>query len=78
MFITPVDPALAPTTTGNLRLLVASPAIDKGDNAYIAGVTKDLEGKPRTVDGDFDGTPTVDMGVYEFQVYNIYLPIIMR
>ena len=27
----------------------------------------DLAGKPRTVDGDGDGEPTVDVGAYEFQ-----------
>ncbi|MBI4717070.1 MAG: hypothetical protein HY763_04640 [Planctomycetes bacterium] len=51
----------------NLRLLSASPAIDVGDNAAIAatGLGADVDGQPRVVDGDRDGTATVDLGAYE-------------
>ena len=77
LFILAIDPSTAPTTTGNLRLKTGSPAIDAGDNTYIAGFPTDLDGKARIVDGDFDGTPTVDMGAYEFGD-EIYIPLIFR
>ena len=48
-----------------------SPAIDKGNNSFISGVSTDLDGNPRVVDGDLDGTATVDMGAYEFQTYTL-------
>ncbi len=47
------------------RLLLGSPCIDAGTNAYAAG-TADLDGNPRILDGDADGSNTVDMGAYEF------------
>ncbi|MFQ5414722.1 MAG: hypothetical protein ACE5E6_09720 [Phycisphaerae bacterium] len=43
--------------------------MDAGNNAQIpAGVTLDLDGNNRIVDGDCDSTATVDMGAYEFQI----------
>jgi hypothetical protein len=50
---------------GDLRLTVGSPAIDTGTNDAI-GLPTDLDGNPRVMDGDGDGTPTVDMGAYEY------------
>jgi len=62
-FITPVDPATAPTTGGNLRLQPCSPAINAGSNASVpSGITTDLDGNPR-----FYNSGTVDMGAYEYQ-----------
>jgi hypothetical protein len=60
-----VDPVL----TGDLHLEDGSPAVDAGDNAApgLIGVTTDLDGNPRIVDGDDDMVATVDMGPYEFQ-----------
>jgi hypothetical protein len=52
---------------GNLHLLPSSPAIDAGDNAPLPQNGRDLDANPRIGDGDGDGTPTVDMGAYEFQ-----------
>jgi hypothetical protein len=59
LFIEPPDPADAPTLAGNLRLQIGSPAIDAGNNAYIAGVATDLDGRPRLFG------PQVDLGPYE-------------
>ena len=77
LFILDIDPSTAPTTTGNLRLHPGSPAIDAGDNAYVTGVLTDLDGEPRVIDGNLDGTETVDMGAYETRIY-YYLPLIYR
>lgn len=43
----------------------ASPCIDAGSNEY-APEGNDLNGEDRIIDGDLDGTVTVDMGCYEF------------
>ena len=56
------------TEDDDLRLLADSPCIDAGSNGAVPlGVTTDLEGNLRIVDGDDDGEPVVDMGAYEFQ-----------
>src|SRR5262249_33729594 len=43
-----------------------SPSIDAGDNLAPNLPDKDLDGHPRILDGDRNGTTIVDMGVYEF------------
>ncbi len=64
-FAAPIT-AAAPTTTGNLRLKVGSPAINAGSNAAVpSGVTADLDGNARVISG------TVDMGAYEYQPYTM-------
>ncbi len=60
LFVTPVDPASAPTTAGDLRLQAGSPAIDGGDNSVNSAAT-DLDGQPRIVGG------VIDLGAYESQ-----------
>lgn len=61
LFVQPVDPASAPTSTGNLWLQVGSPAINTGrDNALPTNITTDLDGNNRISDG------AVDLGAYEF------------
>ena len=53
---------------GDLHLQSGSPCVDAGDNSYVPqGVATDLDGDPRVVDGDNDGTATVDVGCYEKQ-----------
>lgn len=58
LFVTAV-PTPAPSLGGDLHLQTGSPAVDTGSNAYVAGVTTDLDGNLRIM-GD-----TVDMGAYE-------------
>jgi predicted outer membrane repeat protein len=62
---------------GDLHLGSTFPAIDTGTNSAISLLT-DLDGNPRVVDGDGDGTATVDMGAYEFQLLDVYIPLIFR
>ena len=68
LFADPDGPDGNPNTfeDNDYRLAAGSPCVDTGDNAAVT-TTTDLAGNPRIVDGDLDGTPTVDMGVYECQ-----------
>jgi len=70
------DPQFVNLATGNLRLQSNSPCVDQGNNFIDYQPTvpgfqllpaTDLDGKWRVVDGDGDGTATVDMGAYESQ-----------
>ena len=78
-FVAPVDPSAAnwtPTTAGDYRLSVASPLIDKGDNAaYLAarGVAdftgeSDAAGNPRLVGNPLLPVAVIDIGAHEFQL----------
>jgi hypothetical protein len=61
------DPFFVDSAAGNLRLSSGSPCIDKGSNAYVpSGITNDLDGHPRIIDGDCNDIDVVDMGAYEF------------
>ncbi|MFC1877976.1 right-handed parallel beta-helix repeat-containing protein [Thermodesulfobacteriota bacterium] len=51
---------------GDLHLQPSSPCIDSGRNAAVIGVTEDIDGDNRVVDGDGDGVATVDMGADEY------------
>ena len=62
------DPQFVDAANGDYHLKNTSPCIDAGDNSLVpAGLTTDFDGKPRIVDGDNDGTATVDIGAYEKQ-----------
>jgi hypothetical protein len=60
LFSLPPEPARAPTAVGNLRLLAASPARDRGTSGITPGAF-DLAGRERVVGG------IVDWGAYESQ-----------
>jgi hypothetical protein len=65
-----VNPRLGPLQdnsgpTFTHALLSGSPAIDAGDNTGAPAT--DQRGLPRIVDGNQDGTPTIDIGAYELQ-----------
>jgi hypothetical protein len=60
------DPLFTDPTQGDYRLQQGSLSIDSGDNLAPNLPDKDLDGRPRILDGNGDGTATIDMGVYEF------------
>ena len=58
------DPRFVDAAAGDFRLLASSPCIDAGDPAALpAGL--DLDGEPRLLDGDLDGSLIVDIGADE-------------
>jgi hypothetical protein len=78
-FVTPVTPTAGntPNADGNYRLQGSSGVIDQGDNnAVPSGVTTDVAGNQRILDGDEDGTATVDPGAYEYISGALYLPFV--
>ncbi|MEP4078991.1 choice-of-anchor Q domain-containing protein [Haloferula sp.] len=58
LLVLELDPATAPTTGGDHRLLTSSPALDAGDNSASTVLT-DLAGNPRIQN------TTIDLGAYE-------------
>jgi len=68
------DPLFINPINSDYHLQPSSPCIDAGDNSAVpAGITTDLDGKPRfrddpdTADTGNGTPPLVDMGAYEFQ-----------
>lgn len=60
LFISEISPNSAPTTTADLQLKAASPAINAGNTlSYTSAITQDLAGNLRIVDS------IIDIGAYE-------------
>jgi parallel beta-helix repeat protein len=60
------NPLFTNPTQGDYHLQPGSFSIDAGDNQAPNLPDKDLDGDPRILDGDGDGTATIDMGADEF------------
>ena len=65
--------------SGDLRPRSDSPAVDAGANALAVGPSGgslefDIDGSPRILDGDNDGTATVDMGAEEYVPVSSHTP----
>lgn len=71
-----VDPLFVDAASGDYHLQPDSPCVDTGTGN--GAPTTDVEGDPRPVDGDLDGTATVDMGADEFTPPSVYLPLTLR
>jgi hypothetical protein len=52
----------------NYHLRSGSPCIDAGDNTVASLPADDFEGDPRIMDGNLDGTYTVDIGADEYGI----------
>ncbi|MCE9614904.1 MAG: M6 family metalloprotease domain-containing protein [Lentisphaerae bacterium] len=66
------DPLFVNAPAGDYRLRPFSPALDSGTNLDGMADGLDLAGNARLVDGNEDGTSTVDLGAYEFQLGTVY------
>jgi predicted outer membrane repeat protein len=71
LFQNSISPNIAPTTQGDFRLKKTSPAIDIGNNSYVAGISTDLAGNYRIVN------QIVDLGAYEANGI-VYIPLVMH
>jgi predicted outer membrane repeat protein len=62
------DPLFQDYNGEDYHLQGSSPCVDTGDAAVVGFALPefDLDGNDRIVDGDEDGTATIDMGAYEF------------
>jgi len=60
-----LDPLFADTNNDDYHIEKGSPCIDAGINS-VSKVSTDFEFDNRIIDGDNDGTATVDMGADEF------------
>ena len=66
-----VDPMWADPSVGDFHLLPGSQCIDAGNNTAANIPAFDFEGDPRIVDGNGNGTATVDMGVDELLLQSV-------
>jgi len=62
------DPEFVDAAGGDYHLKDTSPCIDAGDNSSVpSNLNKDIDGNPRIVDGNNNGSKVVDIGAYEYQ-----------
>ena len=62
------DPRFVDPANGDYHLKDTSPCIDAGANGSVpSNLNKDIDGNPRIVDGDNNGSKVVDIGAYEYQ-----------
>ena len=73
-----VDPQFADPDNGDFHLLWGSPCIDVGTNSAPGLPDYDFEGDARIIDGDVDGTATVDMGVDETSWRAACVPLVLK
>jgi hypothetical protein len=66
------DPRFVSPAGENFRLQYPSPAVNTGSNAFVAGVPSDKDGRPRIRSG------IVDLGPYERQFVQVFLPVARR
>jgi hypothetical protein len=62
---TTAEPGFVNRSAADFHLLASSPCIDAG-TTLSPPVTTDLDGVPRPLDGNGDGTAAFDMGAYEY------------
>lgn len=70
------DPVFADPELFNYRLRGTSPCIDAGTN--VGAPDHDLFHNPRPIDGNGDGSAVTDMGVHEYPLSTIYLPLTLH
>ncbi|MDO9085044.1 MAG: choice-of-anchor Q domain-containing protein [Anaerolineaceae bacterium] len=79
LFINPGVAQDKPSPGGDYQLTASSPCIDTGLNSAVTTpiiYLKDLDGYQRIIDGDENGTATVDMGAYEYQQNTLTVEIV--
>lgn len=59
------DPLFVNPTTLDYRIAAASPMVDAGAGTLFNDWPADAFGSSRILDGNLDGTPTIDIGVHE-------------